>query len=72
MWWLMPIIPAPRKQKQEGCCKFEVSLDYLHSEFQANMDYRPKLDLRLVVKCGKLLCQNIYKSFQTKLSTKYF
>lgn len=35
MWWLMPIMPAPRRQ-QKGCCTFEASLGYFHS------DYRPR------------------------------
>jgi hypothetical protein len=27
-WWHIPLIPAPRKQRQEDLCEFEVSLVY--------------------------------------------
>lgn len=29
VWWLIPIIPALEKMRQENCYKIEASLDYI-------------------------------------------
>lgn len=38
MWYCLPVVPAPRRLKQEDS-EFEINLGYIERESRANLDY---------------------------------